>query len=243
MNTDASTAHGVAESQTGLSDWERHATSTVALLKFTRLCGLVAQSFLTLCDPTNCSLSGSSIHGILQARILEWNAIPLSRGSSWPRDRAKVSCIAGRFFAIWATGKTPVVAQAVKCLLTMRDTLVQSLGWEDLPEISFVYFLCIAHAYYLPSFNQLYWYLKLSHFSFTVQWVLTKIQPCNYHQCQNIEPVYHQVRNRFKGLDLIECLMNYGWRLMTLYRRQGSRPSPRKRNAKKQNGCLRRPYK
>ena len=42
------------------------------------------------------------------------------------------------------------------------------------------------------------------------------------------------VRNRLKGLDLIECLMNYGWRFATLYRRQGSRPSPRKRNAKKQ---------
>ena len=51
------------------------------------------------------------------------------------------------------------------------------------------------------------------------------------------------VRNRFKGLDLIECLMNYGWRFMTLYRRQGSRPSLWKRNAKKQNGSLRRPYK
>ena len=52
-----------------------------------------------------------------------------------------------------------------------------------------------------------------------------------------------EVRNRFKGLDLIECLMNYGQRFMILYRRQGSRPSPWKRNAKKQNGCLRRPYK
>ena len=52
-----------------------------------------------------------------------------------------------------------------------------------------------------------------------------------------------EIRNRFKGLDLIECLMNYGQRLMTLYRRQGSRPFPRKRNAKKQNGYLRRPYK
>ena len=54
-----------------------------------------------------------------------------------------------------------------------------------------------------------------------------------------------EVRNRFKGLDLIdkECLMNYGWRFMTLYRRQESRPSPRKRNAKKQNCYLRRPYK
>ena len=48
-----------------------------------------------------------------------------------------------------------------------------------------------------------------------------------------------EVRNRFKGLNL----MNYGWRFMTLYRRQGSRPSPWKRNAKQQNGCLSRPYK
>ena len=52
-----------------------------------------------------------------------------------------------------------------------------------------------------------------------------------------------QVRNRFKGLDLIECLMIYGMRFVTLYRRQGSRPSPWKRNTKKQNDCLRRSYK
>ena len=52
-----------------------------------------------------------------------------------------------------------------------------------------------------------------------------------------------EVRNRFKGLDLIEFLMNYGMRFMTLYRRQGSRPSPWKRNVKKQNSCLGRPYK
>ena len=52
-----------------------------------------------------------------------------------------------------------------------------------------------------------------------------------------------EVRNRFDGLDLIECLMNCEWRFVTLYRRQGSRPSTWKRNIKKQNGCLRRPYK
>ena len=54
-----------------------------------------------------------------------------------------------------------------------------------------------------------------------------------------------EVRNRFKRLDLIERVPDelYGWRFMTLYRRQGSRLSPRKRNAKKQNGCLGRPYK
>ena len=52
-----------------------------------------------------------------------------------------------------------------------------------------------------------------------------------------------KVKNIFKGLDLIECLMNYGQRFVTLYRRQESRPSLRKRNAKKQNCYLRSPYK
>ena len=52
-----------------------------------------------------------------------------------------------------------------------------------------------------------------------------------------------EVRNRFKGLDLIDRVPDGGWRFMTLYRRQGSRPSQRKRKAKKQNGCLERPYK
>ena len=52
-----------------------------------------------------------------------------------------------------------------------------------------------------------------------------------------------EVRNRFRGLDLIECLKNYGRRFVTLYRRWQSRPSPRKTNVKRQNDCLRRPYK
>ena len=53
-----------------------------------------------LCDPTDCSPLGSSVHGILQARILEWVAIPFSRGSSQSRDQTEVSCIAGKFFAV-----------------------------------------------------------------------------------------------------------------------------------------------
>ena len=52
-----------------------------------------------------------------------------------------------------------------------------------------------------------------------------------------------EVTNRFKGLDLIECLKSYGQRFMTLYRRQGSRPPQRKRSVKRRNGCLKRPYK
>ena len=67
---------------------------------------LVAQSCLTLCDPMDYSPAGSSVHGILQARILEWYAIPFSRGSSQPEDQTQVSRIAGRFFTISATRET-----------------------------------------------------------------------------------------------------------------------------------------
>ena len=63
----------------------------------------VAQSCPTLCDPMDCSPPGSSVHGILQARILKWVAISFSRGSSWPRDRTQVSHISGRCFNLWAT--------------------------------------------------------------------------------------------------------------------------------------------
>ena len=63
----------------------------------------VTQSCLTLCDPMDCSLPGSSIHGIFQARVLEWVAVSFSRGSSPPRDQTQVSRIVGRCFTIWAT--------------------------------------------------------------------------------------------------------------------------------------------
>ena len=63
----------------------------------------VAQSCPTLCNPVDCSLPGSSVQGILQARILEWIAISFSRGSSWPRDWTQVSRIGGRCFNLWAT--------------------------------------------------------------------------------------------------------------------------------------------
>ena len=58
----------------------------------------VALSCLTLCDPMDCSLPGSSVHGIFQARVLEWVAISFSRQSSRPRDRTQVSRIPGRRF-------------------------------------------------------------------------------------------------------------------------------------------------
>ena len=63
----------------------------------------VAKSCPILCDPMDCSLPGSSVHGILQASILEWVAVSFSRRSSQPRDQTQVSRIAGRYFTIWAT--------------------------------------------------------------------------------------------------------------------------------------------
>ena len=64
------------------------------------VCVLVTQLCLTLSNPIDCSSPGSSVLGILQARKLEWVAIPFSRRSSLPRDQTQVSCIAGRFFTI-----------------------------------------------------------------------------------------------------------------------------------------------
>ena len=62
-------------------------------------------SRVQLCDPMDCSLPGSSVHGIFQAIVLEWTAISFSRGSSQPRDWTWASCTAGKFFTVWATRK------------------------------------------------------------------------------------------------------------------------------------------
>ena len=85
--------------------------------------------------------------------------------------------------------------------------------------------------------------LLIAKFRLKLKKVGKTTRPFRYDLNQNPYDYTVEVKNRFKGLDLIECLMNYGQRFVTLYRRQGSRPSPRKGIAKKQNGCLRRPYK
>ena len=85
----------------GLGPLPRNQTSTLCIG------GEVTQSCLTLCDPMDCSIPGSSLPGILQARVLEWVAISFSRGSSWPRDQTWVSSIPGRCFNLWATREAP----------------------------------------------------------------------------------------------------------------------------------------
>ena len=84
---------------------------------------LVTQSCLTLCDPMDYNSLGSSVHGILQARILGWVAIPVSRGSSPPRDQTHISmspALAGGFFtanATWAENLLGEITQLVRFVL------------------------------------------------------------------------------------------------------------------------------
>lgn len=78
-------------------------------------------SCLSLCNLMDCSPPGSPVHGILQARILEWITIPFSRVSSWPRNWTQVSCITGRFFTVWATKEALHVCVCVcVCLCVCR---------------------------------------------------------------------------------------------------------------------------
>ena len=94
---------------------------------------LVAQSCLTLCSLMDCSLPASSAHGILQARILPWGAILFSKGFFWVRDQTQVSCIAGRFFTIWATREALTLFRDIlSCgffiLFSMISSLLMILG-------------------------------------------------------------------------------------------------------------------
>ena len=93
----------------------------------------VTQPCANLCNPMDCSLPGSYVHGIFQASVLEWVAISFSRGFSQPRDRTWVSCIAGRHFTVWATREAPVYSHYAWTkpphqqiyLLNQRETFYQ----------------------------------------------------------------------------------------------------------------------
>ena len=83
---------------------------------------LLTKSCPTLWNSLDCSRPDSSVHRILQARILEWVAIPSSRGSSWPRDWTHISCTAGRFFTIWVTREALLkIGQPLKIALVRNS--------------------------------------------------------------------------------------------------------------------------
>ena len=100
---------------------------------------LVTQLCPTLSDPMDCSPSFSSLCGILQARILEWVAMPSSRGSSWPRDGTQVSRIAGGFFIVWATRETQYMKYfclTLLCLLEENKKREDKRAWIFLTKIT-----------------------------------------------------------------------------------------------------------
>ena len=97
--------------------WKRNLFKSLKL-DFLFVCVWVAQLYLTLCDPMDYSPPGSYVHGILQVRISEWVAIPISRESSQHREWTQVSCIAGRFFTAWTTKEAQI-----SCLLLLKSCL------------------------------------------------------------------------------------------------------------------------
>ena len=92
------------------------------------------QLCLTFCNPVDCSPSGSSVHGILQATILEWVAILSSRGSSRPSNQTSVSCgscISGMFFTNEPPGKTSLIIQCVNCISIKLLKLNEIYGYNN----------------------------------------------------------------------------------------------------------------
>ena len=93
-----------------LSTWNHHICH--GLWKW-KVKVLITQWCPILFNLRDCRLPGSSVHGILQVRILEWVAIPFSRGSSQPKNRTQVSCMTSRFFTIWATREALCVSWVI----------------------------------------------------------------------------------------------------------------------------------
>ena len=85
----------------------------------------------TLCDPMDCSPPGSSVHGIFQARILEWVVISSSRGSFQPRGWTHISCLAGRFFTTEPPGNPPSLPSCPLLEKCSRTTDVRETSWAQ----------------------------------------------------------------------------------------------------------------
>ena len=103
--------------------WRTLSQGSLPDLTFLSVCAKSLQSCPTLCDPMDCRPPSSSVHEILQARILDWVVMPFSGQSSWPRDQTHVSCTADRFLPLGPSGEP-----------------VNSLYWIPLHFVVFVHF-------------------------------------------------------------------------------------------------------
>ena len=99
----------------------------------------------------DCSPPGSSVHGILQARILEWVAMPFSRGPSWPRDWTWVSSIAGRFFTNWTTKDVFVILIAISYYIVKAGC---SWKWTT---VTFLSSIRLGQSFSFPQGNVAMW--------------------------------------------------------------------------------------
>ena len=126
-------------------------------------CSVVSDSL----HPQGCNPPGSSVHGILQARTLEWVAMPSSRGSSQPSDRTQGSCIAGRFFTIWATREAP----------RANLSLVENYS-SEVPSCQV--------AVWKPTF-----YLSVQFLSISVSWLPFSETKSKHNSCHSVLVVLH----------------------------------------------------
>ena len=130
------TVYEVTKSQIWLGNSTTAAiTCSLLVLYKVKVNVLVIRSYPTLDHLMDCRPPGSSVHGIFQTRILEWVVILFSRGSSQPRDWTQVSCIAIRFFTIWATREAPGLYKVgVNSILkSIGPEAITSINWFPTP--------------------------------------------------------------------------------------------------------------
>ena len=193
---------------------------------------------------SNSCPSSQWCHPAISSSVVPFSSCPQSLPASG-------SFSMSQFFA-W--GGQSIRVSASVSVLPMNTQDWSPLGWtkqEWEPTVNSceghnfgVRFKCYPPHWFWTSVSSSAWtWTPYSQFRLKLKKVGKTTRPFRYDINQIPYDYTVEVGNRFMGLDLIECLMNYGQRFVTLYRRQGSRPSPWKRNAKRQNGCLRRPYK
>ena len=136
--------------------------------------GLITKSCLTHVTPMECSLPGSSVHGIFQARILEWVAFSFSRGSSWPRNRTQISCPAVRFFTNWAMREAQKNFNGPQLAL-FCPLLAEQIKEKDLPPFLALF---LVGTPFLPSYD-----LPFPHWKELGANGQADLCPINYREC------------------------------------------------------------